>query len=130
ACVPLFSAIVQKSKRGEVNQLVASRVGGLYRILESARLLLERAAADIDDTEAATDPDHSAVLAHSVRGMVADAVDETLAATRDILGPAALALDEPIARRFSDLEIYASQYHRGADDASLAAHVNSEGSWW
>lgn len=133
-CVPLFTEIVAKSKHGAPHPLVASRVGRLYRALESARLHLERSAAYIDRAQTTTDVEDDAeqiaVLAHAVRGVVADAVDETLAATRDILGPAALALDEPIARRFADLEIYASQYHRGPDDTSLSAHLGSQDSWW
>jgi alkylation response protein AidB-like acyl-CoA dehydrogenase len=131
-CVPLFAAIVQKSKRGEAKPLTASRIGRLYRALESARLLLERSAAYIDrsHTGDTDDTDRMAVLAHTVRGVVVDALDETLAATRDILGPAALALDEATARRCADLEIYASQYHRGGDDVSLSSHLESAGPWW
>ena len=70
------------------------------------------------------------MLAHTVRGAVADAVEETLSAVRDILGPAALAFDEPLARRCADLEIYVAQYHRGPDDASLFAHLDTEVPRW
>lgn len=131
-CAPLFAEVVAKSTRAEPNPLVAAQIGRTYRALESARALLEQSAADIDrsQTRAIDDSDHMAVLAHSVRGAVADALDQTLAATRDILGPAALALNESTARRFADLEIYASQYHRGRDDASLSAHLKSVGTWW
>jgi alkylation response protein AidB-like acyl-CoA dehydrogenase len=131
-CVPLFAAIVRKNAQGDPKPLTTSRVGRLYRALESARVILERSAAYIDSAAAreSEDADDMAVLAHTARGVVADAVDETLAAVRDILGPAALALDEPTARRCADLELYASQYHRGGDDASLSAHLDSAGSWW
>jgi hypothetical protein len=129
-CVPLFAALARKNSEGDPKTLTASRVGRLYRALESARVILEYSATQIDRAAGSEDPDGMAVLAHTVRGVVADAVDETLAAVRDILGPAALALDEPTARRCADLELYASQYHRGGDDASLSAHLDSAGSWW
>jgi len=57
----------------------------------------------------------------------------TLAAVRDLLGPAALAFDEAHARRAADLELYVSQYHRGRDDESLAkrlAQLDARSVWW
>jgi len=131
-CVPLFAELVGRYERGEPNPLVGSRIGRTYRRLESARQLLESAAARIasSQVDSESESDEIAVLAHTVRGVVVDALDETLMATRDILGPGALALNEATARRYADLEMYASQYHRGRDDASLSAHLRLGGSWW
>lgn len=128
-CLPLFRAVTQRAA-APGNPLLAARVGELYRALESARLQLEHAAGLIDDGVAGDD---AAALAHTVRGAVADAVVLTLAAVRDLLGPAALAFDEGHARRAADLELYVSQYHRGRDDESLAkrlAGLDARSVWW
>ncbi|WP_285113683.1 hypothetical protein [Leifsonia sp. fls2-241-R2A-40a] len=135
ACVPLFRALADRAATPG-NPLLAARVGALYRALSSGRLQLERAAALIDAQVA---DDAAAVLAHEVRGTVADGVALTLAAVHDLLGPAALAFDEEQARRVADLDLYVAQYHRGPDDASLAARLESlasassldgESVWW
>ena len=106
-------------------------------MLESSRLLLDHSADVIDRRDADGEPGvapadahAAAVLAHSVRGQVADAVVETLAAVRDLLGPAALAFDETVARRCADLELYVSQYHRGPDDVSLFEHLRTDDVAW
>lgn len=128
-CLPLFRSLVERAA-APGNPLLAARVGELYRALESPRLLLERAAAAID---AGAQGDDAAALAHTVRGSVADGVVLTLAAVRDLLGPAALAFDEGHARRTADLELYVSQYHRGRDDESLAkrlAGLDARSVWW
>lgn len=135
-CLPLYRALLQKAGPGDAGALARSRVGRVHRKLDSARLLLKDSARRIDarggsggaDAEATIAADGgAAVLAHTVRGQVADAARETLEAVRDILGPAALAFDEPLARRSADLELYLTQYHRGPDDASLAGHLAETG---
>jgi alkylation response protein AidB-like acyl-CoA dehydrogenase len=128
-CVPFFRALADRAA-GSDDPLRAARTGELYRVLESGRLQLARAAEAID---AGTAGDAAAVLAHTVRGVAADAVALTLAAVRDLLGPAALAFDESHARRAADLELYAAQYHRGRDDVSLANRLpglDGESAWW
>lgn len=127
-CLPLADAVIAKAGRPGAGPLAASRAGRLYRMLDAARAQLDAAAASIDAST--TTADAAAVLAHTVRGTVADAVVETLAAVRDVLGPAALAFDEPLARRYADLDLYVSQYHRGPDDASLAGHLPDGGPRW
>lgn len=121
-CLPLFDAVLARSRSRPDDALVAARAGALFRALHNGRLVL-LAAADAIDRRAGAD----AALAHGVRGTVADAVAYTLDAVRDVLGPSALALDEESARRCADLEVYVSQYHRGRDDVSLAGHL-TEGS--
>ncbi|TDQ03069.1 alkylation response protein AidB-like acyl-CoA dehydrogenase [Leifsonia sp. 115AMFTsu3.1] len=128
-CLPLFRALTKRAA-APGNPLLAARVGELYRALESGRIQLEHAAGLID---AGAGGDDAAALAHTVRGTVADAVVLTLAAVRDLLGPAALAFDEAHARRAADLELYVSQYHRGRDDESLAkrlAQLDARSVWW
>lgn len=127
-CLPFADALIAKAKRAGANQLAASRAGRVYRKLDAARAHLASAAAVIDSQEPSNDD--AAAIAHAVRGTVADAVVETLAAVRDVLGPAALAFDESLARRYADLDLYVSQYHRGPDDVSLAAHLPDGGPRW
>ena len=129
ACVPFFRALADRAAASD-DPLRAARTGELYRVLESGRLQLAHAAEAID---AGVGGDAAAVLAHTVRGAAADAVALTLAAVRDLLGPAALAFDEAHARRAADLELYAAQYHRGRDDVSLANRLpglDGESAWW
>ncbi|WP_431198167.1 hypothetical protein [Leifsonia xyli] len=128
-CVPFFRALADRAAASD-DPLRAARTGELYRALEAARLHLARAAEAID---AGVGGDAAAVLSHTVRGAAADAVALTLAAVRDLLGPAALAFDEAQARRAADLELYAAQYHRGRDDVSLANRLpglDGESAWW
>lgn len=118
-CLPVLDALVARTRKRPDDALLAARTGELYRRLDAGRLALDDAAARIDEDRVAD----AAVLAHAVRGTIADAVVATLDAARDVLGPAALAFDEGLARRCADLELYVSQYHRGRDDASLAGHL-------
>ena len=127
-CLPLADALLAKATRQGANQLTASRAGRVHRMLAAARAHLDAAAAVVDGP--APSADEAAVLAHAVRGTVADAVVETLAAARDVLGPSALAFDESRARRYADLDLYVSQYHRGPDDVSLVGHLPDGGARW
>jgi alkylation response protein AidB-like acyl-CoA dehydrogenase len=136
-CLPLLTALLARARRESASPLLVSRVGKLYRMLDSTRLTLEHAARAIDTqgagerpVERRSDEDAAAVLAHSVRGAAADAVVETLSAARDLLGPAVFGFDESLARRAADLEMYVSQYHRGPDDVSLVSHLGESVSWW
>ena len=131
-CLPLFSALLTRAQPESASPLLSARVGRLFRMLDSTRLALERAAQVIDPqrNDGPVAEDAAAVLAHSVRGTAADAVAETLSAAHDLLGPAVFGFDESLARRAADLEMYVSQYHRGRDDVSLVAHLGGSVSWW
>lgn len=131
-CIPLFQALLARAKSESASPLLIARVGGLFRRLEGAGLLLERAAESIDVWSSAghVDDDEAAVLAHSVRGEAADAAAETLSAAHDLLGPAVFGFDESLARRAVDLEMYIAQYHRGPDDVSLVSHLPRSDRWW
>ncbi|WP_345763099.1 acyl-CoA dehydrogenase family protein [Diaminobutyricibacter sp. McL0608] len=131
-CVPLFQALLARARTESANPLLVARVGGLFRLLDAAGLLLERAAESIDAWTPAgrVDADQAAVLAHSVRGAAADAAVETLSTAHDLLGPAVFGFDESLARRAVDLQMYISQYHRGPDDVSLVSHLPGSGRWW
>lgn len=128
-CLPIVEALRARVHARPDDALGAARLGELYRAMEAGRLALLDAAARIDgagrvDAPPAHAPaDDLAAVAHAVRGTVADAVVLALAAARDVLGPAALAFDDGLARRCADLELYVAQYHRGRDDASLARHL-------
>lgn len=126
-CLPLAAAVLAKARSRPDDALPAARVGALYRRLRDGRAALQQAAEAIDGRVRDADP---GVVAHAVRGTVADAVLDTLAAVRDLLGPAVLAFDEEAARRSADLELYVSQYHRGRDDASLAARLTERDLAW
>ncbi|GAA1439667.1 acyl-CoA dehydrogenase family protein [Leifsonia poae] len=123
-CLPLYAALRARAGRDGAGPLAAAAAGRLHRALEGARLQLAHAGDVID--AGGLDPHAAAVLAHTVRGQVADTVVEVLGAVRDVLGPAALAFDESIARRYADLDLYVSQYHRGPDDVSLFEHLRGE----
>lgn len=125
-CLPIAEALAAWVRRRPEDELGAARAGELHRALEAGRLALRDAAARIDGGAV----DDAALLAHGVRGTVADAVVLALAVARDVLGPAALAFDESLARRCADLELYVAQYHRGRDDASLARHLPEGGLAW
>jgi len=125
-CLPIAEALAARVRRRPEDELGAARAGELHRALEAGRLALRDAAARIDGGAV----DDAALIAHGVRGTVADAVVLALAAARDVLGPAALAFDESLARRCADLELYVAQYHRGRDDASLARHLPEGGLAW
>ncbi len=125
-CLPIAEALAARVSRRPEDELGAARAGELHRALDASRLALRDAAARIDGGAV----DDAALLAHGVRGTVADAVVLALAAARDVLGPAALAFDESLARRCADLELYVAQYHRGRDDASLARHLPEGGLAW
>lgn len=118
-CLPIATAVARRTRSRPDDALAAASWGRLYRALDAGRLALRSAAAAIDENRV----DNAAVLAHSVRGIVADAVVLALASAREILGPAALAFDEDLARRCADLELYVSQYHWARDDAALAARL-------
>lgn len=124
--LPVAAAVAARVRRRPDDALAAARAGELHRALAAGRLALRDAAAHIDGGA----PGDDALLAHSVRGTVADAAVLALAAARDVLGPAALAFDESLARRCADLELYVSQYHRGRDDAALARHLPEGGLAW
>lgn len=125
ASVQLGRAVVDAAALRATDSLVMQRVGRMVRLISAARLSLENAAvvvdaqiADAPDAAQSSAPQPSA-LAHAVRGTVVAAVDDVLEAVRDVLGPAALAFDESVARRHADLSLYSAQYHRLRDDASL-----------
>lgn len=129
-CTPLFRALADRAAASD-DPLRAARTAEVYRALDSARLQLTRAAAVID--AGPVPDDAAAALAHTVRGVTADAVALTLDAVRDLLGPAALAFDASLARRVADLELYVAQYRRGRDDVSLAKRLprlDGELAWW
>ncbi|NEN05437.1 acyl-CoA/acyl-ACP dehydrogenase [Diaminobutyricibacter tongyongensis] len=135
-CLPLFSALLTRAQPESASPLLCARVGRLFRMLDSTRLALERAAQVVDAKSVESveggpvGEDAAAVLAHSVRGTAADAVAETISAAHDLLGPAVFGFDESLARRAADLEMYVSQYHRGPDDVSLVAHLGGSAAWW
>lgn len=125
-CLPILDALTARARTRPGDALAAARTGELYRRLHAARLALDDAAARIDSGDVAD----AAVLAHAVRGTAADSVVAALDAARDVLGPAALAFDEALARRCADLELYVAQYHRGGDDVSLAGHLSGAPLAW
>lgn len=118
-CLPIAAAVAERVRSRPSDALATASLGRLYRALEAGRLALRDAAATIDAQHDGRARD-GAVLSHATRGVVADGVVLALSLAREVLGPAALAFDESLARRCADLELYVSQYHWGRDDASLA----------
>jgi alkylation response protein AidB-like acyl-CoA dehydrogenase len=128
-CLPLAAALSARSRSRPDDDFTAAALGRVYRHLEAGRSLLLASASAIDE-HSTRDAVDFAVLAHAVRGTIADAVREVLRATEEVLGPAALAFDEDLARRYADLELYVSQYHWNRDDASLARRLPEDVVRW
>lgn len=126
ATLPILTAVIARARSRPDDAITGARAGALHRSVHAARLALDDAARRIDG---GAERD-GAALAHTVRGLAADAAVEALACARDVLGPAALAFDASLARRCADLELYVSQYHRGRDDASLARHLGEVEAAW
>ncbi|NNC14089.1 hypothetical protein HII28_19710 [Planctomonas sp. JC2975] len=130
-CLPLAVAVADRSRSRADDAFAAAAAGGVYRDLEACRTVLRAAAAAIDrPSEITSRHEDFALLAHSVRGTVADTAVTVLSAVREVLGPVALAFDEALARRCADLELYVSQYHWSRDDASLARHLPADVIRW
>lgn len=125
--VPIAQRILERFHARE-GELAGATAGRVVRALESGRLALQDAAERIDHSERMT-RDEARALSHIVRGTVADAVRTTLDGAKDALGPAVLGFDEPMARRIADLDMYATQYHPGRDDAALAGSLRGGAPW-
>jgi alkylation response protein AidB-like acyl-CoA dehydrogenase len=116
---PLLRRLVDRAAT-DADALNRARIGTAIRGMQTAAIDLVAAARDIDSGPARSREQESA-RAHRIRGNVVDAVTLVLDGCRDVLGPAPSAFDEEYARRVADLTMYIAQYHRGRDDASLAA---------
>jgi alkylation response protein AidB-like acyl-CoA dehydrogenase len=125
--VPLARLVIGSARRRDGDTAALAEAGRIFRLLESTRVFLENTAHRIDD---GVDVQQTPVLAHAVRGAVADAVAEVLKAVDDVLGPAVLAFDEDIARRCADLQLYVMQFRRGREDSSLGRRLDPDVSPW
>lgn len=96
-------------------------LGAVDEVISAARLALADASRAVDAGEA-TGSD-GGLLAKRVRGIVARAVEETIARVGHALGPAPLATDADHARRVADLTLYIRQHHAEADQASLGRQL-------
>jgi alkylation response protein AidB-like acyl-CoA dehydrogenase len=125
--VPLARLVIGSARRRDGDTVALAEAGRIFRLLESARAFLESAARSVDGGVAGQP---AAVLAHAVRGAVADAVAEVLKAVDDVLGPAVLAFDEDVARRCADLQLYTAQFRRGREDSSLGRRLDLDVTPW
>ncbi|NQX29018.1 hypothetical protein HQQ81_16855 [Microbacteriaceae bacterium VKM Ac-2854] len=117
---PLLQRLLERTASTS-DTLALARIGRAHRAMATAAESLAAAASAIDRAATGpTDRDTESIRAHRVRGVVADAVAEVLSACQDVLGPGPAVFDAEYARRTADLALYAAQYHRGRDDASLA----------
>ena len=94
--------------------VVDERLGDARRALAEAAGLVDAGAASGAEGR---------LLAKRVRGTVAHAAEDVLAAVAHALGPAPLASDAAHAKRVADLELYLRQHHAEKDDASLGGAV-------
>ena len=121
----LFNAGGQRTP----DQIAQMLIGGADLALQAAAHMLAAAAADIDAGRAAGRD--GAVLAHRVRGVVADAVEKVLEAAAHGLGPGPLTAEEEHARRIADLQVYVRQHHAERDRAALGRLLLSgDGTPW
>ena len=94
--------------------VVDERLGDARRALAEAAGLVDAGAASGAEGR---------LLAKRVRGSVAHAAEDVLAAVAHALGPAPLASDAAHAKRVADLELSLRQHHAEKDDASLGGAV-------
>jgi alkylation response protein AidB-like acyl-CoA dehydrogenase len=95
-------------------------LGAIDELLESARRALAEAAGLVDGDAVSVDP---GVLAARVRSTVARACEEIIERAGRALGPAALALDAPHAKRVADLGLYVRQHHAERDQHALGSSL-------
>ncbi len=147
AAVGVARAVDDSVRDREPDQVATMHLGRLDIDLETARLALESAAAEIDAAvidaaeidgqeidgaeidAGATYP--TSLTAHRVRGIVARTVDRVIMSCSHALGPAPLALDARHSRRVADLSLYVRQHHAERDDAALGRALIERGerSW-
>ncbi|WP_265522866.1 acyl-CoA dehydrogenase family protein [Oerskovia flava] len=114
----------------EPDQLALAHLGAVDRHLTGARTALAEAARLVDAASGRSRtelPDPPGILARRVRGVVAQAVEETLTRSAHALGPGPLTTDEAFARRVADLGLYVRQHHAERDDASLGRDLLARG---
>jgi alkylation response protein AidB-like acyl-CoA dehydrogenase len=98
------------------DQVALMHLGAADTALSTARVALQRAAAEVDGT----DP-HPEITARRVRAAVRRTADEMVTRTARATGPAPLALDADHAHRVADLSIYIRQEHAERDLAALGS---------
>jgi alkylation response protein AidB-like acyl-CoA dehydrogenase len=120
AAVALWRRLVRPGGR-EPDQLALMHAGAAYAALEAARALLVVSAAELDAGRARGTA--GAVLAATVRTVVANAVEDVLRRCEHGLGPAPLVAEEEHAARVADLQVYVRQHHAERDEAALGRLV-------
>lgn len=125
--VGLARALWAASRHREPDQLALLALGSADLAVESCRLVLADAAAQVDSGHAAGDA--GVVLAERVRGVVAAAADTVITTVGHALGPGPLATDEDHARRVADLQVYVRQHHAERDLARLGGLLLGADGW-
>lgn len=120
AAVALWRRLARPGGR-EPDQVALMHVGAAFATLESARALLVLAATELDAGRAGGTA--GAVLAATVRTVVANAVEDVLRRCEHGLGPAPLVAEEDHAARVADLQVYVRQHHAERDEAGLGRLV-------
>ena len=115
--VAVARRLVQASRERTPDQIAQALIGAADLSLQAAGRMLAAAAADVDAGRAAGQ--NGALLAQRVRGVVAGAVEQVLAAAARGLGPGPLTAEEEYARRVADLQVYVRQHHGERDHAAL-----------
>nr|WP_067690880.1 acyl-CoA dehydrogenase [Nocardia jejuensis] len=121
--------LYERAAAGRAHEHALAHLGAVAGALQSARLGLRQAAAEID-----ADPDGSDVdarlRARLVRAVVEDAVTTTVDRVGRALGAGPLCADGEHAARVADLTVYLRQSHAEIDLAELGRDVaGQEFSW-
>ncbi|WP_235929027.1 acyl-CoA dehydrogenase family protein [Marisediminicola senii] len=135
-------AIDRRVRSGTPDQIALMHLGGADVSIETGRLALLDAAAQVDAAQvdaSAHSTGHgepaqraaARILALRTRTIVAGAAEDILRRAAHALGPSPLALDPVHAARVADLELYIRQHHAERDESALGSALRDTGaqSW-
>jgi alkylation response protein AidB-like acyl-CoA dehydrogenase len=122
---PLRSAMQQR----EDDPLGLAALGAVAMIIDRCEAQLDRAAAFVDDSSAAT-AEGARRVAEKVRAGVATAAEEVIRITNETLRPGPLAFDAEYGHRVDDLHVFVRQHHAARDLAALGSLVRERSDAW
>lgn len=109
---------IRVAQRREPDQLALASLGESERLLRGCWALLRSTGTDIDAGRL-QDRDRAWQTALTIRGNVAEVAHRVAALSRQLVGPAGLAFDVSLAKKFADLSLYLAQHKGSRDDASI-----------
>lgn len=113
----LAASLTQAAERREPDQIALMHLGQVHVDVQVMEMALADAARQIDDGSAQGEA--GALMAATVRAIVAERVESILRTVGHALGPGPLTSNEEHARRVADLSVYVRQHHAERDLAAL-----------